>query len=379
MELDHSRWVCDAEIEYACYVTRVVGCQPQRMDQRVLSCSSSSVGGLPPNSVLFDLDVLNLESFLLSVSLVRLFTVFSALFPREPAVEHDQIKQTMSNLKNSPFGKRLRASHHQENDEDNHRRTRPRTNLIFGVATASTPSLDSRPTTSESGGSDATAVAKDYGDRFVPTRETGDMRTSYHLMDEVTPSTPSKTRIIPTESDALKEQANNIFASILQTEVTPMSPHRPASPTRQSSVPILPTTPTRRRLFAYNSPSNPATPTRRLDTPTDEAYSMSPVRQESRQLLESPRRQLRNVCKTPYRVLDAHELADDFYLNLVDWSSTNVLGVGLGSCVYLWTAHTAAVSKLCDLSETSDTVSSLSWVQKVRNCFWRHATNLRRC
>ena len=93
---------------------------------------------------------------------------------------------------------------------------------------------------------------------------------------------------------------------------------------------------------------------------------MSPVRAESRQLLESPRRQLRNVFKTPYRVLDAPELADDFYLNLVDWSSTNVLGVGLGSCVYLWTAHTAAVSKLCDLSASNDTISSVSWVQKAR-------------
>lgn len=92
---------------------------------------------------------------------------------------------------------------------------------------------------------------------------------------------------------------------------------------------------------------------------------MSPVRAESRQLLESPRRQLRSVCKTPYRVLDAPDLVDDFYLNLVDWSSTNVLGVGLGSCVYLWTAHNAAVSKLCDLAVNNDTISSVSWVQKV--------------
>jgi cell division cycle 20-like protein 1 (cofactor of APC complex) len=158
-----------------------------------------------------------------------------------------------------------------------------------------------------------------------------------------------------------KEQANALFTSILHTEVTP-----PISPTRPiaSGSGLLPSTPTRRRLFAYNSPSNPATPTRRLDDPTDEAYSMSPVRAQSRQLLESPRRQLRSVCKTPYRVLDAPELADDFYLNLVDWSSTNVLGVGLGSCVYLWTAHNAAVSKLCDLAPSSDTISSVSWVQK---------------
>lgn len=88
------------------------------------------------------------------------------------------------------------------------------------------------------------------------------------------------------------------------------------------------------------------------------------MRAESRSLLESPRRQVRSICKTPYRVLDAPDLADDFYLNLVDWSSTNLLGVGLGSCVYLWTAHTAAVSKLTDLAPAQDTVSSISWVQK---------------
>ncbi|KAG5643202.1 hypothetical protein DXG03_001364 [Asterophora parasitica] len=280
----------------------------------------------------------------------------------------------MSGLKNSPFGKRLRAAQ-QDHDEDTPRRSKTRATPLFGVAPppGSTPSLDSRPNTSSSSGGpespvEIPRVARDYGDRFVPSRDAGDMRTSYHLMDEGGPSTPSKNRIIPSESDALKEQANAIFTSLLHTEVTPPSPRRPISPTRPAPIAsgsaVPPSTPTRRRLFAYHSParSNPGTPTRRLDTPTDEAYSMSPVRAESRHLLESPRRQLRSVCKTPYRVLDAPDLADDFYLNLVDWSSTNVLGVGLGSCVYLWTAHNAAVSKLCDLAE--DTISSVSWVQK---------------
>lgn len=58
---------------------------------------------------------------------------------------------------------------------------------------------------------------------------------------------------------------------------------------------------------------------------------------------------------------------DDYYLNLVDWSSTNVLGVGLGACVYLWSAHTSAVTKLCDLSENggTDSITSINWVEKV--------------
>jgi len=37
----------------------------------------------------------------------------------------------------------------------------------------------------------------------------------------------------------------------------------------------------------------------------------------------------RNIPKSPFKVLDAPCLLDDFYLNLVDWSSKNVLAVGL--------------------------------------------------
>lgn len=37
------------------------------------------------------------------------------------------------------------------------------------------------------------------------------------------------------------------------------------------------------------------------------------------------------IAKTPFKVLDAPALKDDFYLNLIDWSSENILAVGLGS------------------------------------------------
>ena len=47
------------------------------------------------------------------------------------------------------------------------------------------------------------------------------------------------------------------------------------------------------------------------------------------------------------QVLDAPALQDDFYLNLVDWSSQNVLAVGLGSCVYLWSACTSKARLFC--------------------------------
>lgn len=61
------------------------------------------------------------------------------------------------------------------------------------------------------------------------------------------------------------------------------------------------------------------------------------------------------VCVTIY-------LQDDFYLNLVDWSPQNQLAVGLGSCVYLWSACTSKVTKLCDLSSPADdTICSVAW------------------
>ena len=49
------------------------------------------------------------------------------------------------------------------------------------------------------------------------------------------------------------------------------------------------------------------------------------------------------------QVLDAPQLQDDFYLNLVDWSSQNVLAVGLGTCVYLWSACTSKVGHNLDM------------------------------
>ncbi|URE40188.1 WD domain, G-beta repeat [Musa troglodytarum] len=71
----------------------------------------------------------------------------------------------------------------------------------------------------------------------------------------------------------------------------------------------------------------------------------------------------RKVPRSPYKVLDAPALQDDFYLNLVDWSSHNVLAVGLGNCVYLWNACSSKVTKLCDLG-VDDSVCSVGWAQR---------------
>ena len=121
-------------------------------------------------------------------------------------------------------------------------------------------------------------------------------------------------------------------------------------------------------VFQYNmTTKSPSTPFKTIDTNNYahySPYSLSPLSPYSQKLLRSPRRPIRKIPKVPFKVLDAPELQDDFYLNLVDWSSTNVLGVGLGTSVYLWSACTSQVTKLCDLSSREDSVSSVAWSEK---------------
>ena len=66
----------------------------------------------------------------------------------------------------------------------------------------------------------------------------------------------------------------------------------------------------------------------------------------------------RKIPKTPYKILDAPSLQDDFYLNLVDWSSNNILAVGLSNSVYVWSACTSKVSKL---TESQESITSIAW------------------
>lgn len=73
---------------------------------------------------------------------------------------------------------------------------------------------------------------------------------------------------------------------------------------------------------------------------------------------------LKEINLTPERILDAPQLIDDYYLNLVDWSSQNVLGVSLGNSVYLWNGNTYETTQLMS---NSDNICSVNWMSSG-NC-----------
>lgn len=68
----------------------------------------------------------------------------------------------------------------------------------------------------------------------------------------------------------------------------------------------------------------------------------------------------RRVLTAPERVLDAPGLVDDYYLNLLDWSSGNQVAIGLERNLYVWSAESGTVSSL--LETAPDTyISSVKW------------------
>lgn len=254
---------------------------------------------------------------------------------------------------------------------------------------------------------------KTYGDRFIPARDTNgmDLATSYQLMGEggyPGSSNKGKRKLDKTDIDARKDEANRTFNALLKSELFGAPAHHlshsaslPTSLAAASQLdggplassgdrkytsstsghPIASHTPpgtpssagsggsASKNLFSFSTPSRKrlalTAGAQGADSPTSDRYAMSPIRYESQQLLLSPRKTPRNLSKVPYKVLDAPDLADDFYLNLVDWSTSNNLGVGLGHCVYLWSAHTSKVTKLCDFTERNDPITSLAWMNRV--------------
>jgi len=70
---------------------------------------------------------------------------------------------------------------------------------------------------------------------------------------------------------------------------------------------------------------------------------------------------LRKVPSAPFRILDAPDIVDDYYLNLISWSKDNMLAVALAQSVYLWNATNGEIHHLVTLESPSDYVTSVNW------------------
>ena len=83
----------------------------------------------------------------------------------------------------------------------------------------------------------------------------------------------------------------------------------------------------------------------------------------------------RKISPTPERILDAPNLVDDYYLNLLEWGASDILAVALGPEIYLWNSETSETSLLMSiikdenqnesnslLNNNDNVITSLSWM-----------------
>ena len=97
---------------------------------------------------------------------------------------------------------------------------------------------------------------------------------------------------------------------------------------------------TRESMFKYQSPNKE----KRLSNKKTIRTSITFKLDKEIENLKSQR----IIDPTPYRVLDAPKLRDDFYLNLLDWSSAGPLSIIIGDYVYSYNEHSQSVSKFCE-------------------------------
>ncbi|TKW36837.1 hypothetical protein SEVIR_1G008300v4 [Setaria viridis] len=163
--------------------------------------------------------------------------------------------------------------------------------------------------------------AKCYGDRFIPDRSAMDMDMAHYLLTE-----PKKDKENAAASPS-KEAYRRLLAEKLLNNRT--------------------------RILAFrNKPPEPENV-----TGADAASSHH----------AKPAKQRRHIPQSAERTLDAPELVDDYYLNLLDWGSNNVLSIALGDTVYLWDASSGSTSELVTVDEDSGPITSVSWAPDGRH------------
>ena len=163
------------------------------------------------------------------------------------------------------------------------------------------------------------------GGRFIPNRVASNLRNAFEKAETERVEQPSE-----------KVEVEN-FTSLLQKQLFGFDITNISQSTKN--------------IFRYRPPSSP------FDNKENNPSALSPLDN----LYSTPTTSLtlRTVSRTPFKVLDAPQLQDDFYLNLVDWSANNAVAVGLGNAVYIYDVNSAAVSKLCELD--NQTVTSISF------------------
>ncbi|KAJ7632307.1 WD40-repeat-containing domain protein [Roridomyces roridus] len=169
-------------------------------------------------------------------------------------------------------------------------------------------------------------------------------------LDYVPPAQVKRSRSTPAinraESDRFitaRDPTLEVSATLDQMSLNPSS----GSPTHTARLAAATGVPLNRRILGYH-----------LQPPSASSDSTLALQREFVRPLYANRpgaiatstgsttNKTRKIATQPERVLDAPGLVDDFYLNLLSWSSLNCVAVALEASTYIWKADTGAVVQM---------------------------------
>ena len=198
-------------------------------------------------------------------------------------------------------------------------------------------------------------------DRFIPTRSAMDMDAARYSFAEnpaveaAKPDailSPSKARLAARAAAPEPPIAPRIRASCLQACALTLRCHAQEAYKKRLAENLLQHDASS-KILAFKSKA-PAPP-EGFESGMRQLYSAAGAGAK-------PKKAFRHIPQAPERILDAPELLDDYYLNLLDWSSTNVVAIALGPTVYLWNAGSGDIEQLCQTAPDSDDyITSVSW------------------
>jgi len=184
-----------------------------------------------------------------------------------------------------------------------------------------------------------------FRDRFIQTRETTDLMEEFCNED---------TAFEHSETGCTGDSQNKIYKALVESQLLGLRGNCLSRESNQENSPYFENL-TSRMLTANKLPST--------NLFTSNRFSLSPFCGLEEAMMGYSLGEERVIPKTPYKVLDAPSLQDDFYIDVVHWSHTNVLAVGLGRSLYLWEASSAKITKLLEPKD-GGSLSSVAWSPK---------------
>lgn len=192
-------------------------------------------------------------------------------------------------------------------------------------------------------------------DRFIPVRN--DIAERKHMYSATSISTSNSSGKFLSEEELNKLK----YQFLLEGQV--LGVPKSATKANRSMIGLeensfsnhsLSTKDTSSRFLQFKTPS-------KEDNNLNLSASVSPFPLTWHTMDEESNGNLRKIPTKPYKVLDAPQLEDDYYLNLLDWSKSNVLAVALQDAIHLWSGSTGMVKQLCQLPESQNIYTSVSW------------------